>query len=374
MEFIFKPTPQPSSPPSSYGIKAKQLSMPLLQCLALSTTSAFSSIRLTQHHLKSHLKMVMNTETDSKKVAQLLSPDRAKELFSSVDAFVFDCDGVIWKGSKLIDGVAETLEMLRSKEKQFVFVSNNSTKSRRQFIQKFQSFGIPADEEELLCSSFAAPMYLNSIQFPKDKKVYVVGDQGLVDELQLAGYTCLGGPEDGKKTVELKANAFFEHDRSVGAVVVGMDQYINYYKIMYATLCLRENPGCLFIATELDPLVHMTDSQEWPVTGSMVAAIRASTQKEPIVVGKPSAFLMEFLLNKFRCDPLRMCVIGDNLYTDILFGKDAGCKTLLVLTGVTNESRLGDPSNEIQPDYYTSKVSDVLELFSPSFSPSIITT
>ncbi|MBA0839975.1 hypothetical protein Goarm_005656, partial [Gossypium armourianum] len=106
--------------------------------------------------------------------------------------------------------------------------------------------------------------------------VYVIGGEGIVQELQLAGFTALGGP--------------------VGAVVVGLDPDINYYKLQYATLCIRENPGCLFIATNRDSVGHMTDLQEWPGAGCMVAAVCGSTEQEPIVVGKPSTFMMDFLL------------------------------------------------------------------------------
>ncbi|PIA26438.1 hypothetical protein AQUCO_09300026v1 [Aquilegia coerulea] len=192
-------------------------------------------------------------------------------------------------------------------------------------------------------------------------QVYVIGEEGILEELALAGYTGLGGPEDGKKSVQLKPNCLFDHDKSVGAVVVGLDQYINYYKLQYGTLCIRENPGCLFIATNRDAVGHMTDLQEWPGAGCMVAAICGTTQKEPIVVGKPSTFMMDFLLKKFQVDTSKMCMVGDRLDTDILFGQNAGCKTLLVLSGVTTLSDLEDPSNTIHPDYYTSKVADVFE-------------
>ncbi|GMH05221.1 hypothetical protein Nepgr_007061 [Nepenthes gracilis] len=293
---------------------------------------------------------MLNDETMK---AKFLSHGHAKELFDSIEAFIFDCDGVIWKGDTLIDGVSQTLEMLRSKGKKLAFVTNNSTKSRRQYAKKFHSLGISVPEDEIFCSSFAASMYLKSINFPQDKKVYAFGEEGMLEELELAGYTGLGGPEDGKKVVELKANSLFEHDKSVGAVVVGLDQYINYYKLQYATLCIRENPGCLFIATNRDAVGNMTDLQEWPGAGCMVAAVCGSTEKEPIVVGKPSTFMMEFLLKKFNVTSSRMCMVGDRLDTDILFGQSAGCKTLLVLSGVTTQSILQDPSNEIQPDYYT---------------------
>ncbi|KAK9681419.1 hypothetical protein RND81_10G000900 [Saponaria officinalis] len=295
----------------------------------------------------------------------VLCADMAISLLESVDAFVFDCDGVIWKGDQLIDGVAETLSMLRSKSKAIVFVTNNSTKSRAQYAAKFISLGIPVSQDEIFSSSFAAAMYLKSIQFRTDNKVYVIGGEGILEELRLAGFTALGGPEDAKKTVELSENRFFEHDKTVGAVVVGLDQYINLYKLQYATLCIRENPGCLFIATNRDAVGNMTALQEWPGAGCMVSAVCGSTEKEPIVVGKPSTFLMDFLLKKFNTDTSRMCMIGDRLDTDILFGQRAGCKTLLVLSGVTTLSKLLDPANSIHPDVYTDKVSDLLELLGP---------
>ncbi|KAF3773904.1 Phosphoglycolate phosphatase 1B [Nymphaea thermarum] len=303
----------------------------------------------------------------------------------------------------LIEGVAQTMEVLRSMGKKLVFVTNNSRKSRRQYAKKFERVGLTVNEEEIFSSSFAASVFLQSINFPKEKKVYIVGEEGICEELELIGLTCLGGPEDGKKMIDLKPDLFVEHDKSVGAVVVGLDQYINYYKIHYATLCVRENPGCLFIATNQDASGHMTDSQEWPGAGSMVGAIRGSTQKEPIVVGKPSQLMMKLLLERFQTDASKMCMVGDRLDTDILFGLHGGCKTLLVLSGeetafvtpllpiwsgcefkrraantyanlqwsayskifqlsVTTLAGLNDPSNNIHPDYYTEKVSDLMEL------------
>ncbi|KAL0353334.1 UNVERIFIED_CONTAM: Phosphoglycolate phosphatase 2 [Sesamum angustifolium] len=163
---------------------------------------------------------ISNSTTEDKMSCQRLTPQTTANLLDSVDAFLFDCDGVIWKGDALIDGVSDTLDTLRALGKKLVFVTNNSTKSRRQYAKKFHSVGISVSEDEIFSSSFAAAMYLKVIDFPKEKKV--------------------------------------------GAVVVGLDQYINYYKLQYATLCIRENPGCLFIATNQDAVGHLTDLQEWP--------------------------------------------------------------------------------------------------------------
>ncbi|KAL6591861.1 hypothetical protein ACP70R_049724 [Stipagrostis hirtigluma subsp. patula] len=286
---------------------------------------------------------------------RLLTADAARSLVDSVDAFLFDCDGlrlaigVIWKGDKLIEGVPETMELLRKMGKKLVFVTNNSRKSRKQYSKKFRTLGLEVSEEEIFTSSFAAAMFLKLNNFPPEKKVYVVGEDGILEELRLAGFECFGGPEDGKKNILLEANFYFEHDKSVGAVVVGLDQYFNYYKMQYARTCISENPGCLFIATNRDPTGHMTSAQEWPGAGTMVAAVSCSVQKEPIVVGKPSSFLMDFLLKSFNLETSRMCMVGDRLDTDILFG----CTTL---------TELQDASNTIHPDLYTNSVYDLVGL------------
>ncbi|PHT54490.1 Phosphoglycolate phosphatase 2 [Capsicum baccatum] len=205
----------------------------------------------------------------------------------------------------------------------------------------------------------------------KERKVYVIGEEGILEELEQAGFTALGGPADGKKNIELKSNCLFEHDKSVKLELLSWDltnisTFISYRShglgsssgnsllqkcrevadsvqavetascrnAGYATLCIRENPGCLFIATNRDAVGHLTDLQEWPGAGCMVAAVCGTTQKEPITVGKPSTFLMDFLLQKYKITTSRMCMVGDRLDTDILFGQNAGCRTLLVFSDI----------------------------------------
>ncbi|XP_050113520.1 phosphoglycolate phosphatase 1A, chloroplastic-like isoform X1 [Malus sylvestris] len=367
----------------SFGINSNNLS-----CTRSTTTTTTTSTRnLSWNFINSNKhksrKSMMEDSFTTRASAQPLT--NADDLIDSVETFIFDCDGVIWKGDKLIDGVPQTLDMLRSKVdnskrqallcalkphayclflqgKRLVFVTNNSTKSRKQYGKKFETLGLNVNEEEIFASSFAAAAYLKSINFPKDKKVYVIGEEGILKELELAGYQYLGGPEDGGKKIELKPGYLMEHDESVGAVVVGFDRNFNYYKIQYGTLCIRENPGCLFIATNRDAVTHLTDAQEWAGGGSMVGAISGSTQREPLVVGKPSTFMMDYLANEFGILKSQICMVGDRLDTDILFGQNGGCKTLLVLSGVTTLPVLQSPDNSIQPDFYTNKISDFLSL------------
>ena len=119
----------------------------------------------------------------------------------------------------------------------------------------------------------------------------------------------------------------------VGAVVVGFDRHLNYHKVQMATLCIRENPGCLFIATNTDAVTHLTDAQEWAGNGAMVGAIKGSTQREPIVVGKPASFMLDDIAARSGLAPSQICMVGDRLDTDVLFGKNGGLTTILVLSG-----------------------------------------
>lgn len=285
-----------------------------------------------------------------------------KALIQKVDCFIFDCDGVIWRGDSVIPGVPETLDMLRSLGKQLIFVTNNSTKSRAGYLKKFLSLGLNANAEEIYSSSYAAAAYLEATNFPKDKKVYVVGEIGIQEELDLKGIKHIGGPEDADKKVELTPGMFLEHDHDVAAVVVGFDRNINYHKIQMATLCIRENPGCEFIATNLDAVTHLTDAQEWAGNGSMVGAIRGSTKREPTVVGKPSDFMLGNIADKFNLKREQICMVGDRLDTDIMFGKNGGLTTMLVLSGVTTEEVLMDPENTIHPDLYADELPALLEV------------
>lgn len=266
------------------------------------------------------------------------------------------CFSVI-KGDSLIDGIPETLEKLRKAGKKMFFVTNNSTKSRAGYKKKFDSLGldsIPA--EEIFSSSFAAAAYLEQTKFKETgKKVYLIGEIGICQELDLIGVPYIGGPADSDKQPDMSSGGRLEIDKDVGAVIVGFDRYVNYYKIQYAQLCINEE-NAQFIATNLDAVTHLTDAQEWAGNGSMVGAIKGCTGKEPYVVGKPSPLMIEYLESKYGVDRNRICMVGDRLDTDVLFGTDNGLKSLLVLSGVTSEEKLLSPQNTITPDFYADDI------------------
>lgn len=289
-------------------------------------------------------------------VLKLTEPDK---FLDGIDVFIFDCDGVIWRGDSLIDGIPETLARLRAAGKKMYFVTNNSTKSRAGYKKKFDSLGLDIPAEEIFSSSFAAAAYLEQTKFKETgKKVYVIGEVGICEELDLINVPYIGGPADAGKQPNMGPGDFMEHDHDVGAVIVGFDRTINYYKIQYAQLCINEIPGCEFIATNLDAVTHLTDAQEWAGNGSMVGAIKGCTGKEPTVVGKPSPLMIDYLCDKLGLERSRICMVGDRLDTDVLFGTDNGLQSLLVLSGVTSESKLLSPENSITPDFYSDTIND----------------
>lgn len=289
-------------------------------------------------------------------VARLSDPE--EQLLKDVDIFIFDCDGVIWRGDSLIDGIPETLAKLRAAGKQMFFVTNNSTKSRLGYKKKFTDLGLDIPAEEIFSSSFAAAAYLENTNFKATgKKVYVIGEVGICEELDLIDVPHIGGPADNGKEPNMGPGGFLEVDENVGAVIVGFDRSVNYYKIQYAQLCINEG-GAEFIATNLDAVTHLTDAQEWAGNGSMVGAIKGCTGKEPTVVGKPSPLMIDYLEQKYGMDRARICMVGDRLDTDILFGTDNGLKSLLVLSGVTSEEKLLSAENTITPDFYADNIND----------------
>ena len=151
------------------------------------------------------------------------------------------------------------------------FVTNNSTKSRAGYKKKFDSLGLTSvPAEEIFSSSFAAAAYLEQTKFHETgQKVYVIGEIGICQELDLIGVPYIGGPDDAGKEPNMGSGGKLDIDEGVGAVVVGFDRTINYYKIQYAQLAINEH-NAQFIATNLDAVTHLTDAQEWAGNGSMV--------------------------------------------------------------------------------------------------------
>mmetsp|Transcript_46045 Transcript_46045/g.85902 ORF Transcript_46045/g.85902 Transcript_46045/m.85902 type:complete len:387 (+) Transcript_46045:69-1229(+) len=288
------------------------------------------------------------------------------KILDHVDIFIFDCDGVIWRGDSIIPGIPQVIANLKAEGKKLFFVTNNSTKSRAGYKSKFTSLGLNVEPEEIFSSSFAAAAYLEQTNFKQTgKKVYIIGEKGIGEELDLVGVPWVGGEADKDHIPNMGSGGRVEIDHNVGAVVVGFDRHINYYKLQYAQLCLNELPGCEFIATNLDRVTHLTDAQEWAGNGTMVGAVSGCTGREPTLVGKPAPLMIDYIANKYGItDRSRICMVGDRLDTDIAFGRNNGLKTCLTLSGVTSEDELMDRvprkkgTEGIQPEFYVETIND----------------
>lgn len=196
----------------------------LLLISMISLLNAFKSSLLNKNLIRN-----ISSNKFSSLYAQTKSLSNPQELLQKTDVFIFDCDGVIWRGDSLIDKVPNVLEKLRALGKTIFFVTNNSTKSRKGYLKKFTGLGLQVKPEEIFSSSFAAAAYFEQNPLPEGKKVYIIGQEGIGEELDLINVPHFGGPQDANKVIKLGPGVFVEHDKDVAAVVVGFDSGCYYY-------------------------------------------------------------------------------------------------------------------------------------------------
>lgn len=279
---------------------------------------------------------------------------------AGVKVLLFDCDGVLWRGEEEVPGAREAVNRARERGLQTAFVTNNSTKSRREYADKFRKLGMGAvSEEEIFPSSAMVASHLSSLGYgPASRKsVYVVGEEGLTEELEAVGIRAEGGQRDANKLPDFSQGSRLDPPDEVGAVVVGLDRSFTYYKLQRAVASIRER-GARFIATNYDAVAHLTAAQEWSGAAAMVKAIEASAEKVPEVVGKPNGHAFKHLEHAFNVPAHEMCMIGDRLDTDIAFGLHHGMQTLLVFSGVTTPQLLKESS--IRPHFQAESVAALL--------------
>jgi HAD superfamily hydrolase (TIGR01457 family) len=236
------------------------------------------------------------------------------ENFSTV---LCDLDGVVWREKNVIWENVNALRELKGRGKRLIFITNNSSRKADDYRKRLRELGIEADM--IITSSTAAANYLVKRGI---KRVYAVGEEGLFRALE----------SNGIKICEEEPQA----------VVVGIDRTFNYEKLKKASNFVYF--GALFVATNLDAHVK-EENGILPGAGSIVSAISyASGRKPDVVIGKPNRYIFENL------DLNGAVLIGDNLETDILAGKNLGIPTVFVLSGV---HKLEDVERlKIEPDFY----------------------
>lgn len=225
--------------------------------------------------------------------------------------YLIDLDGTIYLGKAPIPAAKGFVEELQRRQLPFLFVTNNTTKSPITVVNRLANeFDIHVNEAQVYTASLA------TIDFMKDdnkgKKVYVIGEAGLIDLILSTGFQW--------------------DEENPDYVVVGLDSQVTYEKLTIATLAIHR--GATFIGTNPDKNIPTERGLE-PGAGSLISLLETATRVKPIFIGKPEAVIMDKSLERIGLTKEEVIMVGDNYETDILSGINNGIDSLLVLSGFT---------------------------------------
>ncbi len=252
-----------------------------------------------------------------------------------VKVFLFDMDGTLNMGDIPLDGAMETLQILTDSGKTVCFVTNNSSRSKGDYLTKIHKMGYNAKMEQIITSGMATAQYINR-HYPY-KSAYILGTDALKQEFKDYG-------------IEVK-----EIGEDADIVVLAFDTEMNYDKLFHATNLIAA--GKIYVATHPD-FVCPSDKGDMPDAGAFMALIEETNGHRPdVVIGKPCAPMAEFVFDHCNADPKECAFVGDRLYTDIKFGVNNGMTSILVLTGETTVDMLF--KSDVKPDYVLDSVNEL---------------
>lgn len=254
--------------------------------------------------------------------------------------FIFDLDGTIYVDDEIISGAVEAIRSLKERGDKVVFLTNKSIASRKDYVVKLNKLGIEVELSEVINSNYITANYLKSVMNEEDS-VYVIGEEPLFEELL----------EEEIKLADIPAKASY--------VVLGWDRKFTYDKLNNAFQAWRN--GAKILATNPDRTCPVQGG-EIPDCGAMIGAMEGATG-EPVtmITGKPSSMMAEYVLEQVLGMKAEDCyMIGDRLETDIKMANETGIKSVLVMTGITNEEMLKSAIH--LPRYVLDSVKDVTKL------------
>ncbi|MBI9048366.1 MAG: HAD-IIA family hydrolase [Anaerolineaceae bacterium] len=246
-------------------------------------------------------------------------PFKIEGISSDIKSMMFDMDGVIWKSNTPTGDLSYFFSTLQKNNIQYGFITNNATKPIDIVQKRLASFGVYCEKEFIINSAIATAALLKE-RFPNGGNLYIVGEEGLISTLAEAGYTHQNNPTEDTL-----------------AVVAGLDHGVNYQKLSTAASLIRK--GAPFYGSNGDK-TFPTPLGEVPGAGTILAAIAAASGVDPIIAGKPQPFLLDLMIERMQTNHENTLMIGDRLETDILGGNNAGCPTLLVLSGVSTRKNI----------------------------------
>ena len=250
-------------------------------------------------------------------------------------AFLFDMDGVLYRGDQPLPGARELLDYLRVRGLPHLFLTNNASRTPEQVAAKLRGMGMRATAEQVLTSAEVAVEDLSRTARAEDR-VLVVGGAGI--RLALAQSPL----------------SIAERYEEATIVLVGLDLACTYERLAQAALAVQR--GARFIGTNGDRS-YPTERGLEPGAGALLAAIEATTGVRPHLYGKPERAMFDAAIARIRIEPQHVVMVGDRHETDIVGGARAGCITVAVASGVEDEAtlRAGDPT----PDHVFASVADL---------------
>jgi NagD protein len=257
------------------------------------------------------------------------------ENMSSSIAFLIDMDGVVYRESELIPGADEFIEMLIQLEIPFMFLTNNSQRSRRDILHKLLRLGINVTMDHIFTCSMATARFLAKQN--TEKTAYVIGEGGLLNALHLHSF------------------AIDEVDPQY--VIIGEGKTLNMNMIEQAANYVLK--GAKLIATNLDPNCP-TEKGTRPGCGATTAMIELTTGRKAFSAGKPSPIIFSEAIYEMNAHGHDIYMIGDTMDTDILGAVQSQLKSILVLSGTTSEGDL--ERFAFSPTHVVSTIADVIQL------------
>ncbi len=246
--------------------------------------------------------------------------------FSDIEAIISDMDGVLWRGDMPLPGLHPFFDLLHSRQIPYVLATNNSSKTRQDYIDKLAKMGVAGiDRERIVTSGTATAAYLKK-HYDPDVPVHVFGSPALSGMVQDAGFRLT---QNGDARV----------------VVAGIKWDLTYEDLKRTTYILQA--GADFIGTNPDTTYPMPEGPA-PGTGSMLAALQAASGRDPVVIGKPHPHMFQAALDLLGVPAERVLMVGDRLNTDIVGAARMGLRTALVLSGISDDEELR--ASSVQPD------------------------
>lgn len=257
-----------------------------------------------------------------------------KGILKNITCFALDMDGTIYLGDQWIDGAREFLRAVEDAGKKYVFLTNNSSKNPRAYVDKLYRMGLEIEEKQIVTSGQATVAYLKQ-HFP-GKRVYLLGNELLKEEFEEEGILL--------------------DEKAPEVVTVGFDTSLTYDKMCRVCDLVRE--GLPYISTHPDYNCP-TETGFIPDAGAIHAFIHASAFRYPDhIIGKPNGDIMDYLAQREGVSKSETAMVGDRIYTDVAAGVNNGYTGILVLSGETKEQDAA--SSEIVPHLIFSSVKEMI--------------